>query len=207
MSSEPTILYVVLKFPKSNKDLILFARSVYAHMADNDHFPSPNPALWLFAEHIAALEAAETKAATRAKGSAAARDAACRRVKADLHHLRDYVQGILEALPAGVDPAEVVASAFMSLKRRSRYDKAELAALHGRLSGMVLLLAKAVAEHATYYWEYSLDQITWTCAPETMQASTEIAGLVPGKTYHFRFRALTREGKGEYAQVVSLMVL
>lgn len=207
MSAEPTLEYVVLNLPTPNKDLITFARSVYSHMLDNDWFPNPNPALWILAEDIEAFETAETKAAGRGKGTVAVRNAARRVVKADLHHLRDYVQGVLEALPADVDPAEVVESAFMSLKRRARRHKATLEATYGRSGGIVELLAKAVSGNATYYWEYSLDQLTWTSAPETMQASTEIAGLTPGQVYYFRFRTLTRKGKGDYSQTVSLMVV
>jgi hypothetical protein len=87
--------------------------------------------------------------------------------------------------------------------------EADIAALEVRnngTSGTVILRAKAVARPATYYWEHSLDQTTWTRAPETMKATTTIAGLQAAHTYAFRFRALTTGGPREYSQVVSLLV-
>ena len=42
--------------------------------------------------------------------------------------------------------------------------------------------------------------------PETLQARTTIDGLPWAKVAYFRFRSLTRTGKGDYSQVVSLLV-
>ena len=101
----------------------------------------------------------------------------------------------------------MVESAFMYLKKVNKFSKPELRALNTGVSGRVQLYATAVARSATYYWEFSGDQVNWSTVPETMQASTEISGLTVGKVYYFRFRALTRKGKQDYSQVVSLMVL
>jgi hypothetical protein len=70
----------------------------------------------------------------------------------------------------------------------------------------VALAAKTVAPVATYYWEHSPDQETWISVPETIKASTTVDGLSWAKVSYFRFRALTRAGKGDYSQVVSLLV-
>jgi hypothetical protein len=48
--------------------------------------------------------------------------------------------------------------------------------------------------------------VTWTPIPETLQANTKIDGLPWAKVAYFRFRTLTRAGKGDYSQVVSLLV-
>jgi spore coat protein U-like protein len=63
-----------------------------------------------------------------------------------------------------------------------------------------------VARSAVYLWDYSLDLKTWTSVPQTMKASTTIAGLTMGQVYYFRFHAQTRKGVGNYSQVVSLLV-
>jgi hypothetical protein len=42
--------------------------------------------------------------------------------------------------------------------------------------GSVKLLAKAVAQRASYEWQYSIDQKTWTNMPAPLQAKTAIAG-------------------------------
>jgi hypothetical protein len=70
----------------------------------------------------------------------------------------------------------------------------------------VMLVAKAVAPTTIYYWEYSLDQSTWTPGPETVRARVEIQGLTSASLYYFRFRARTRTGWRDYSQVVSLLV-
>jgi hypothetical protein len=48
--------------------------------------------------------------------------------------------------------------------------------------------------------------VTWTQVPETLNARTTVEGLPWAKMCYFRFRALTGAGKGEYSQVVSLLV-
>jgi hypothetical protein len=196
--------WVVLNAPKQNKPLITFARAIYGALLNNSSFPSPNPPLDAFAKDIDEFDDAETKAASRAKGAAAQRDACRRKVKGDLAHLRDYVQGVVETSPG--DGAALSASAFMRVKKPTVRATPELRAANTDFSGRVRLAAKAVAPMATYYWEYSLDQTTWTAVPETMQTRTEITGLTSARTYYFRFRALTRAGRGDYSQVVSLLV-
>lgn len=207
MSNEVANVYVVLDLPKTDKALLIFAKAVLAKVTVSDYLPNPTPKLWVLSDDIDAFAEAQTNAATRAKGTVVARNAWRVRLKADLHHLRDYVQTTIESLSADVDPAEVAASAFMRLKRRAKRNKAPFSATRGLVSGTAMLVAKRAVQGATYYWEYSLDQLTWTLAAETMQASTEIAGLTPGQVYYFRFRTLTRKGKGDYSQTVSLMVV
>ncbi len=67
-------------------------------------------------------------------------------------------------------------------------------------------MAQAVAHYATYYWEMSSDQKVWSSLPETTKSFTSVAGLTPGQTYYFRLRTLTRAGKSDYTQIVSLLV-
>ena len=95
----------------------------------------------------------------------------------------------------------------MSVRKTSKQSKSELSAKNAGVSGTVVLNAKRVAPVATYYWQYSLDQETWISVPATMKASTVLSGLTPRTTYHFRFRALTRDGETDFSQVVSLFVL
>jgi hypothetical protein len=94
----------------------------------------------------------------------------------------------------------------MSVKKVPTRSVPDVSAKNAGVSGKVVLAAKAVAPVATYYWEYSDDQSTWTAIPETMQTRTELSGLMSARVYYFRFRALTRAGRGDYSQVVSLLV-
>jgi len=70
----------------------------------------------------------------------------------------------------------------------------------------VNLAAKAPAKRASYNWQYSTDQKTWTSIPQTLQAKTGVSGLTVGTTYYFRVQALTMTGETDWTQVVSLVV-
>jgi hypothetical protein len=108
-----------------------------------------------------------------------------------------------------MSPAAAIAlieSAFMSVRKVTKRPVPELRAKNADVSGKVVLAAKAVGRSAIYFWEYSLDQSTWTPLPETMGARTEVSGLTFARVYYFRFRAFTRAGRGDHSQVVSLLV-
>jgi hypothetical protein len=195
-----------LMLPKTHKGLITFAKAILDRLTNNPSFPSPTPTLAVFQADIAALEDAEMKAASKAKGAAAARDAKSRKVKEDLNHLRDYVQSVAETQANPATAAAIIESAFMTVRKPANRSKPELRARNTDASGTVALAAKAVAQAATYYWQYSLDQQTWSTVPETMRARTVIAGLSSARTYYFRFRALTRAGEIGFSQVVNLLV-
>jgi hypothetical protein len=76
----------------------------------------------------------------------------------------------------------------------------------GSVSGTVNLAAKAPAHRASYAWQYSTDQKTWTSVPQTLQAKTGVSGLTAGTTYYFRVQVLTMTGGGDWSQIVSLLV-
>jgi hypothetical protein len=196
----------VLMLPKLNKPLLTLTRAIYGSLLDNPSFPSPNPPLAVFAAHIDAYEEAETKAASRAKGSASLRDAKKKIVKDDLFHLRDYVQSVVESNTSPAAATALIESAFMSVRKVPKRDFPELSAKNADVSGKVMLAAKAVAPVAVYHWEHSIDQSTWTPLPETMRTRTEVSGLKSAQVYYFRFRAFTREGWQDGSQVVSLLV-
>ena len=164
------------------------------------------PPLDVFAEDIAALEDAETKAASRARGAASLRDAKKQKVKEDLFHLRDYVQSVVETNTSPASGAVMIESAFMTVRKARKRTFSDLSAKNADVSGKVLLTAKSVAPVAVYHGEHSLDQSTWTRLPETMLTRTELEGLTSAQVYSFRFRAFTRAGWQDYSPVVSLLV-
>ena len=195
-----------LFLPRPTSKLLTVGKAIHDAMADNPNFPSPNPPLDVFKAKLDALDKAQTKAAARTKGATEARDAIKKEVVNDMYHLCDYVQSVAEKIAIPEAAAAVITSAFMSVKKVPKRDVPPLAAKNTGVPGQVALAAKAVAPVASYYWEYSLDQETWTPVPETLQASTTIDGLPWAKLSYFRFRALTRVGKGDYSPVVSLLV-
>lgn len=202
MSGPMAVLYL----PRSAKELLTVGKAVHDAMANNPSFPSPNPPLNVFKAKLTALDEAETKAAARTWGAATARDALKKEVVNDMNHLRDYVQGVAEKIPLPETAAAVITSAFMRVKKVPQRVVPPLTAKNTGVPGQVALAAKTVAPVASYYWEYSFDQESWTPVPETLKASTTIDGLPWAKLTYFRFRALTRTGKGDYSPVVSLLV-
>ena len=84
--------------------------------------------------------------------------------------------------------------------------KQDLALKPGTISGAVNVVAKAGAARASYDWEWSTDQKTWTTLPSTLQAHTTIQGLVAGTTIYVRHRVVTKAGVGDWSQIVSTMV-
>jgi hypothetical protein len=204
--NETTSPLAALILPKGNVALILFAKATHGALLNNTNFPDPKPPLAEFAEDIAAFEEAETKAASRTRGAAKLRNVKKKKVREDLFHYRDYVQGVVEKAPNAAAAAALIESAFMSVRKAPKRSTPEVSAKNGDVSGKVVLSAKAVAPAATYFWEYSEDQSTWTPVPETMQARTEVSGLTSARLYYFRFRALTRAGRQDYSHVVSLVV-
>ncbi|MEO7327679.1 MAG: hypothetical protein ABI193_03805, partial [Minicystis sp.] len=196
----------ILRIPTSHNAFFIFANAVHDAMENNVYFPNPNPTLVAFATNIAAFAESETKAASKTKGLAAARNAKRMKVKADLRHLADYVQSVAEAQATPAEAIAVIESAFMSVRKPVTRTKAELEARNDEMPGTVELIAKAVSPKATYFWQYSLDQQAWTSAAETMKASTVVSGLQSAQAYFFRFRSLTPMGPRDYSQVVSLLV-
>ena len=196
----------VLILPVQNKHLITFARAVHDALLNNPGFPNPNPTLVMFAGAITEFEDAETKTATRAKGSAQVRDLKKKAVKDCLFHLRDHVQSVVETNTNPVAATALIKSAFMSVRKTPKRSLPELSARNADVPGKVMLVAKAVARTTLYYWEYSLDQSTWIPVPETVRARAEIEDLTSATLHYFRFRARTRAGWQDYSQVVSLLV-
>lgn len=202
----PGVPVAALMLPKINLALLMYAKAVHDALLDNPNFPSLNPPLAVFAADIAAFEEAETKTATRVKGAAALRDAKKTRVKQDLFHIRDYVQSVVETSATPASAAALIESAFMSVRKTARRTVPAVSAKNAGVSGAVLLIAKSVAPVAIYHWEYSLDQSTWTPIPGTLRTRTRVSGLLPARTYYFRFHTVTRAGQGDYSQIVSLLV-
>jgi len=193
-----------LRLSKRVKNVIVFAKSVATAMTDNAYLPSPNPPLATFNADIAGLDTSETAVLARTKGAAEARNVKLATVHADLQSERAYVQQIANANPGNAEA--IIQSAGMFVRTVTLHPKSELSAQQGSVSGTVHLIAKAAAHRASYEWQYSTDQKTWTVLPVTLQAKTDVGGLTVGTTHYFRVRPVTLTGEGNWTQVVSLNV-
>jgi Fibronectin type III domain len=195
----------VLKLSPRIKNVITFAQNVASALAGNPHFPTPNPPLATFQADVAALNTAETAVLLRTKGSVEARDAKLMVVRTDLENLKTYVQSVA-AVATPTDADAIIESSGLTIRKVTLHDKPALAAKQGSVSGTVTLAAKAAAKRASYVWQYSTDQKTWTTVPATLQSKTGISGLTAGTPYYFRVQPVTGAGVGDWSQLISLIV-
>jgi hypothetical protein len=194
----------VLKMPKSAKKVSTFAQSVVTALSDNASFPSPTPALATVSADITALEAAESAVLARTKGAAQTRNLKLAAIHTDLEHLLAYVQQVADA---NVTTAEsVIQSAGMSVRKVTLHNRAPIAVSQGTPAGTAHLVAKSASRRASYEWQYSIDQKTWTNAPSTLQAKTNISGLTVGTTYFFRVRPVLATGEQNWTPLVSIVM-
>jgi hypothetical protein len=203
MSNAQTVR-VVGDFPEKNKDLITFAKFVAGCLTNNPSFPSPNPTVAVLLTDVTAFDNAETTTVGGSTLATTQRNALKNKVLQDLRHELAYVQSVAETVTDNVQT--VVESAGFRLRKPSTRSKPALAVKDGATSGSVLVVAKAMGRTAVYYWEYSLDQKTWTAAPDTFKASVTIGGLTVGQTYAFRVRTMTRASTGGWSQPITHVV-
>jgi len=196
---------VALNIPRRLNDIPTYAQFIHDSMKKSPFFTSPPVPLATLNADIAALRAGQSAVLTRAKGTADDRNAKLAKVKGDLETLRVYVQSLAEFSPGNA--AEIVLGAGMSLKRPGLFDKPALRVKQGPALGIVLLIAKAAGDRASYEWQYSKDGLTWTDSPPTRQARTSVSGLAGRSIWYFRFRSLGKKGLSNWCDVVSFFVV
>jgi hypothetical protein len=208
MSAKPSPrILAVLKLPEYEVPrLISIARAMVAAMGEHSSiFPVPEPPLSVVESAIDDLATAESLTRSRLVGTVAVRDAKRAVLVAQLGELRAYVQA--QANASGDQAALVIEAAFMSVKRTRRLAAYVFAAKRGRVSGSVTLVAPQAGNRAGYEWAQSLDGgATWTSLEFTVKANLTVAGLTPGSRVHFRYRAVTKDGMGDWSQPVAIIV-
>jgi hypothetical protein len=207
MSSDTEAAYpqAVLRFPSQNGALLTFGKAVFKVLSD-PAYTNVDPPLPEFAADLKAFDDTQTTAVGKGKGTAKQRNAKKQKVKKDLKRVCAYIQGLADKAPSPADAAAVITGALLYVRKTPSRNKPELSAANTGLSGDVLLDAKAVAPDATYFFQYSMNQKDWVSVPEVMKCKTIVSGLTSATVYYFRFRAISRKGRHDWSQVVSLIV-
>ena len=195
---------VALNVPRRDNDILVFARSVALAMKDNPYFPSPTFPIADLEALVAETEEAQAYVLVGPIGSAAARNAKLAALWGALQRLRTYVQVVAGESP-GLAHA-VIESAGMNVKRTGARHKPLLEARPGPVSGSALLLARSAGDRATYEWQFRKRGDVVVDAEPTRKAKTVLRGLEPSLYYEFRVRSVTREGRSDFGDIVSLMV-
>jgi hypothetical protein len=77
----------------------------------------------------------------------------------------------------------------------------------GPVSGAVRVTAPFAGKRAADSWEYAEGAAEWSGLPDTVQASTRIDALTPGRFYRFRVRARTSAGMADWGDPVVFLAL
>ena len=194
-----------LKLPGPVPALITYAIGIVRAMTGNPSFPTPMPSLAVVQAAIDALTAAEATALARTRGSAAARNERRTALVSILELLRAHVQATADASPE--NGPSIIESAGIALRKMPIMPPRVFEASLGVVSGSIKLVAPAAARRASYDWEISTDGgKTWVALDSTLQSKTTVSGLQPATYPQFRYRALTKAGKGDWSQTVSILV-
>jgi hypothetical protein len=174
-------------------------------------FPSPTPTMATLASQIQDLATAEQATKTKARGTAAVRNAKAAVVVTSLESLQTYVQSLCDASPEQAET--LITAAAMQVAARASRHKPILAAKVGPVSGGAQLFANRTVlvgrtfKRVILNWQYSVDGgKTWVSAPSTPLASTEITGLPAMTTVSFRVSATVGKAVGDWSQAVALLV-
>lgn len=202
-----TIPIAVLNLPKSDEKLVTYATGVLTGFTGNAHLSNPPVSVAVFAGYVATYATATAAAPNGGKQAKADRLAARGPVVETLKEWRNYAQSVARTQPTAEDAIALILSGKLQIKKIGTRVKPELSARNSGIPGTVLLLAHALRKQATYYFQYSLDQTSWSSAPDALKASATLTGLATMRVYYFRFRRLTRAGMSDWSQIVSLTVV
>jgi hypothetical protein len=195
---------VALNLSRKVPELLIQSKRTIEGMTGNSWFPAPVPSLPMVQAATDKLREAEVAGLSLTRGLKSARNDGVKALVGLLNRLKAYVQGVADENPDSA--ASIIESAGMNVAKRTHKPKPELAVDQGPVSGSARLVARAVAKRAQYDWETSTDSGgTWLRRPNTLQAKTTVTGLVPGNTYWFRMRAVTRHGVRDWCEPVSLI--
>jgi hypothetical protein len=198
-------LLATLGLPKPVPALLVVAQNIQKKMTGNPSFPTPIPTLAEFGTAIADLQSAETLALGRAKGAVTLRNEKRTVVVGMIQQLRTYVQSVADL--DGTNAASIITSAGFAVRKTPTRTARVFHAAPGPVSGAAAIVAPSAGRRASYEWQYSTDGgKTWLTLPPTLQAKTSIAGLTPGSSAEFKYRAVTKTGADDWSTAVSLTV-
>ena len=197
---------VSLMLPESKVPaLINYAQQIVKSMTGNASFPTPTPTLAALTLAVSDLQTAENAVLARTKGAAATRNEKRTALVMLLQQLKGYIQSVADANVE--NGASTIQSAGLAVRKIPVRPPRVFDATPGPTTGTAKLIAAAAAPRASYEWQSSADGgKTWVAAPSTLQAKTTVIGLAAGTTVQFRYRAVTKDGEGDWSQPVSLLV-
>jgi hypothetical protein len=185
-------------------------------VANAASFGSPPITMVAFLALVAALAAAQAAVVTtKAKGAAEARDAKRNVLWTAMLSLQAYIQALSNVLSHGDAAALIKAAGMVVAKSAANRNKPVLTATLTSVPGNVHLQANRAAlvgkadaaKQATFAWQWSADGgKSWTSAPSTPYAETDITGLPLMATYSFRVSVTVAKTTGAWSQPIGILV-
>jgi hypothetical protein len=175
-------------------------------------FPSLPITMAAFLLLIQGAAAAQSAAATRAKGLASLRDTKVDALWAAMQTLKIYIAGLASALDA-TSATSLIEAAGLLVAEAAKHTKLLLSATYVPATGIVyvsvnasLLVGNRTSKKTTFTFSWSPDGgKTWSAGVTTAYASLEVPALAVG-TYLFRVFATVGKVPGNPTQAVSLTV-
>ena len=188
---------------KSVPEKITFAGTVVTSMTENiELFPKPTPDLKTISRLAEDLQLAYEISRDGSKKATSIMNTKVFELDVQLSALGSYVT-IIANNNADVGDT-VIISAGMEVRQTSDRAPQEFAVENTEFTGEVFVTSKS-EERASYVWEYSVDQLTWSSCSITRVANTIIDNLTPGNRYYFRV-ALVTERQGPWQGPISIIV-
>jgi hypothetical protein len=191
---------------KASKNVSAYAtqcEAIVDKLDGNPDVPSPSPPLSEVRDHIAKLREAEKLARGGPQGAVQDRDVKLGRVRSDMNQLKASVQSACDRDPERA--RAIIESAGMQVAKKYTRTTAPISVRYGKVSGAVVVVARAAGRKATYFWQMSENQADWSDLPMTMVASIPVVGLEAAKIYYFRVRTFTRAGLSVWSMVARII--
>jgi hypothetical protein len=174
-------------------------------------FNNSNPTPVALLAQVTVVDKAETVAATRAKGAAAARDVERGTLFGMLETGCLYIQGIADTRPTYAEAVKVILAGGLTVSTTPQHSKPLLKAELLLPSAIVQLIANAsllvgnTRQRPTFNWCVSSDGKTYNNLPSTPHANTEVPNLGPG-TYNFKVSVTLGKTVGAWSDPVPLVI-
>ena len=178
------------------------AKVIIFNMTGNEYFVSPTPALKEISKLADELQTAYEASRDSGKEETAFMNAKAFELVTELNVLSNYVEAVANNDTEIGDV--IIFSAGMDVKRTTNRQEQQFAVKNLEHSGFVFITSK-IERRASYVWQYSLDQVTWTDCNITRASSITIKELTPGSLYYFRVAVVTEE-QGPWQGPISIIV-
>jgi hypothetical protein len=165
-----------------------------------------------FDNDIKAMDAAETTALSKAKGTASARDVTKQTVLDDAHGLQGYVQFLADKLHDTQKAVALIQLSGFDVSLRAVHTKSDFTAQKTKISGQVKLAINVKKftnneKRFSIKWQSSIDGgKTPVDLPITIKGSTLVSNLAVGAWMWFRFLVVLKDGEHAWSNWIKVMV-